>query len=317
MDSSLKLARIVVPVRNGGERWREAALALVEAVSDPSVVAVVDSSSTDGSDRVALDHGFELHRIPVRSFNHGRTRQEAIERFCAGKEFVIFLTQDAVVESRASLTNLLASFTNANIAAAYGRQLPHRGARAFEAHAALFNYRPVSENRSLANLAQFGHKAAFLSNSFAAYRIALLNEVGGFPHHLILGEDTYVAMRLLTGGWRVNYCAEARVSHSHDYSIWQEAQRYFDFGVMHAQTPELLRTFGAPEGEGLRFVLSELRYILSVAPMQLPQVPLRNVLKYCGYRLGREFARLPKAWRSRLSMTKGYWSTQDGKATVS
>jgi len=277
-------------------------------VSDPRLVAVVDSSSTDGSDRVALEHGFELHRIPVSTFNHGRTRQEAVEQFCGGREFAVFLTQDAVVENRESLTRLLAAFTDENVAAAYGRQLPHRGARPFEAHAALFNYKPSSESRSLAQLGQFGHKGAFLSNSFAAYRIVRLNEVGGFPHHVILGEDTYIATRLLLAGWRVNYCADACVRHSHDYSIRQDMQRYFDFGVMHAQMPELLRTFGAPEGEGLRFVLSELRHIGRVAPLLLPQVPLRNALKYCGYRLGRAFVRLPRAWRSHLSMTKGYWS---------
>ncbi len=308
MDRSLTQARIIVPVRNGGARWREAASALALAVPDPAVVAVVDSSSTDGSADVAVEHGFELHRIAVSAFNHGRTRQEAIERFCRGRELVIFLTQDAVVESRESLTRLLAVFTDENVGAAYGRQLPHHGARPFEAHATLFNYKPVSESRSPVELEKLGHKGAFLSNSFAAYRVALLNQVGGFPNHLILGEDTYVAMRLLMAGWRVSYCAEACVRHSHDYSIRQEMQRYFDFGVMHAQTPELLRTFGAPEGEGLRFVLSELSYVYRVAPLLLPQVPLRNALKYCGYRLGRGFARLPRAWRSRLSMTKGYWS---------
>jgi rhamnosyltransferase len=292
-------------------------LAVAQAVPDTSLVAVVDSSSTDGSYEVALEHGFLLHRIPVSAFNHGRTRREAIERFCGGREFVVFMTQDAVLEGRDSLTKLLGVFADEKVGAAYGRQLPHHGARPFEAHAALFNYRSVSESRSLADLPKFGHKAAFLSNSFAAYRIALLDQVGSFPDHLILGEDTYVAMRMLTAGWTVTYCAEACVRHSHDYSIRQEMQRYFDFGVMHAQTPEFLRTFGAPEGEGMRFVLSELSYVWQVAPLQLPQVPLRNVLKYCGYRLGRAFVRLPASWRTHLSMTKGYWSTPAGTAAAS
>lgn len=301
-------ARVIIPVRNGGPRWREAAAALAAAVEDPSLVAVVDSSSTDGSADVALEYGFELHRIPVATFNHGRTRQEAIARFCSGRDLVIFTTQDAVVESRESLTRLLAAFDDPTVGAAYGRQLPHHGAGAFEAHAALFNYKPVSESRSLAELAKFGHKGAFLSNSFAAYRISLLNQVGGFPSHLILGEDTYVAMKLLLAGWRVCYQADSRVRHSHDYTIWQEMQRYFDFGVMHAQIPELLKTFGAPEGEGFRFVMSEFRHVGRVAPLQVFEVPVRNGMKYCGYRLGRAFARLPNTWRTHLSMTKGYWS---------
>jgi rhamnosyltransferase len=305
-------ARIIVPVRDGGVRWREAAQALRGAVPNPAVVAVVDSGSTDGSDRVAVENGFELERIDPRTFNHGRTRQRAVDRYCAGMEFAVFLTQDAVLEGPQSLGALLAAFADPALGAAYGRQLPHRGAAPFEAHMARFNYGPDSETRSLADAARLGLKAAYLSNSFAAYRISALRACGGFPSHLILGEDACVAVHMLLSGWKVRYCADARVRHSHAYSIRHETQRYFDFGVLHAQLPELLRNFGGAEGEGARFVLSELHYIAKNAPRLLPLVPLRNAAKYVGYRLGRMFEYLPKRICRRLSMTKVFW---DGSPT--
>ncbi len=299
--------RVIVPVRNGGQRWLEAAAALREAVPHPSVVVVVDSTSTDGSDSVATRYGFDLRRIDPSTFNHGRTRQRAVEEFCCDKSFAVLLTQDAVLDNSASITALLRAFDDDQVGAAYGRQLPHHKARPFEAHAALFNYRPSSETRSFADARRLGIKAAFFSNSFAAYRVATLGRCGGFPEHLILGEDAYVAMRMLTSGWRVRYCADALVRHSHDYSILAEMQRYFDFGVMHAQIPELLQQFGHPEGEGARFVLAELRYIARRAPWLLPEVAIRNSAKYLGYRLGRVFTRLPRGLCRRLSMTKVYW----------
>jgi rhamnosyltransferase len=86
-------------------------------------------------------------------------------------------------------------------------------------------------------------------------------------------------------------------------------QRYFDFGVLHAQLPELLQQLGEPEGTGLRFVQSELRYMKSVAPWRLPEVVIRNAAKYFGYRLGRVFRKLPNSLRRRLSMTKGFWDS--------
>jgi rhamnosyltransferase len=303
----LNQTRIIVPIRNGGARWLEAATALQGAVPDPSIVVVVDSTSTDGSDRVATAHGFQLRRIDPSTFNHGRTRQSAVEQFCGGKQFAVFLTQDAIIESSESINTLLSTFSDHQIAAAYGRQLPHHNARPFEAHAALFNYRPNSETRSFADAQRLGIKAAFFSNSFAAYRITALAQCGGFPEHLILGEDAYVAMRMLTTGWRVRYCADALVRHSHAYSIAEEMQRYFDFGVMHAQIPELIRQFGGPEAEGARFVFSELRHMRDFAPWLLPQVLVRNAAKYAGYRLGRAFIRLPQGLCRRLSMTKVYW----------
>jgi rhamnosyltransferase len=305
--SAVNQARIIVPVRNGGARWQEAADALRAALPDTALVVVVDSGSTDGSDRVAAASGFEVERIDPRSFNHGRTRQMAVDRFCAGRDFAVLLTHDAVLEGPESLQALLESFVDPAVGAAYGRQVPHRDAKPFEAHMVLFNYGTVSGTRSLADAARLGIKAAYISNSFGAYRLSALRDCGGFPSHLILGEDTCVAVKMLLSGWSVRYCANARVRHSHAYSIRQEAQRYFDFGVLHAQLPELMRNFGAAEGEGARFVASELRYMAVNAPRLLPQVPVRNGAKYVGYRLGRVFTRLPRGLCRRLSMTKIYW----------
>src|SRR6185437_5810098 len=143
-EIGINRARVIIPVRNGGARWREAAAALRAAVLHPSVVAVVDSGSTDGSDRMAADCGFEIERIDPRTFNHGRTRQMAVERFCAGRKFVVFLTHDAVLEGRESLLELLGAFDDPEVGAAYGRQLPHRQAGPFESHMVLFNYGAVS-----------------------------------------------------------------------------------------------------------------------------------------------------------------------------
>ena len=271
------------------------------------MIAIIDSSSTDGSELLAADHGFEVVRIDSGNFNHGGTRQAAVEQFCEGKEFAIFLTHDSVIEGPQSLNALLDAFADPSVGAAYGRQLPHDGAGHFGRHSVSFLYPALSHVRKIEDASRYGIRTAHLSNSFAAYRIRALLECGGFPSSLILGEDAYVAFRMLLAGWSVRYCADARARHSHDYSVLEEMRRYFDYGVMHAQLPELLQALGAPDADGLRFVASELRYISTAAPWRLPEVLVRNSGKYLGYRLGMAFRRLPNDVRRRLSMTKGFW----------
>ncbi len=306
-DSKLEQTRIIIPVRNGGARWREAAGALQRAVPDPSIVAVVDSSSSDGSDQVAAQCQFELERIDPRTFNHGRTRQEAVNRFCEGRSYVVFLTHDAVIEGAQSLADLLEAFTDPGVGAAYGRQLPHHNAGPFGRHSASYLYPARSVTRTLADARQYGIRTAIISNSFAAYRLQALRACGGFPSALILGEDAYVALRMLQAGWAIAYRADATVRHSHDYTVSQEMQRYFDYGVLHAQLPELLGDEGPPEDEGMRFLRSELRFMAHEAPVRLPELVVRNAAKYLGYRLGRGFQHLPHSLCRRLSMTRGFW----------
>lgn len=299
---------IIVPVRNGGSVWHAAARAIRAQIPQPDRVLVIDSESSDGSDKVALQHGFELHRIDPKDFDHGATRQMAAE-VCADCDVLVYLTQDAVLSDSGVLEVLLKAFDDPQVAVAYGRQLPRAGAGPIEAHARLFNYPEQSARRTMADTARLGLKAAFASNSFCAYRRVELMRVGGFPTHTILAEDMVVVARVLQAGMAVAYSAEARVLHSHDYTAVQEFRRYFDIGVLHHDQQWLLDRFGSPEGEGLRFVRSEWCYLWRKAPWSLPAAAVRTAAKWLGYRAGRRYTEIPARWRPRLSLQPGHWRT--------
>ena len=126
------------------------------------------------------------------------------------------------------------------VGCASGRQLPHSDASLLASHARHFNYPNVSSIRDEKSISTLGLKAAFCSNSFAAYRVSALYECGGFPLNVILGEDMYVAAKMLLRGYKTAYVANATVYHSHNYSPIEEFKRYFDTGVYHAREAELL-----------------------------------------------------------------------------
>lgn len=300
---------LVVPTFNPGSLWPQW-LSAVLRQQPPVPGLVVDSASTDGVDFSALPAGWQLLRIAAANFNHGATRNLALQHLPASTDVVVFMTQDALLADAGALQALLSAFDDPTVACAWGRQLPHADATPLAAHARQFNYPAASRVVSLADKARLGLKTCFLSNSFAAYRLADLQAVGGFPSDVILGEDMSVAARLLMAGKRVAYVAGACAYHSHNYTLAQEFRRYFDTGVFHARSPWLLQTFGSAGGEGLRFVRSELSYLWQHAPLWIPSAVARTLAKWLGYKLGRLEAALPVAFKRWCSMHRGYWANQ-------
>jgi len=277
---------LVVPTLNAGNVWKSWLEALNRQSVQPSKCLVIDSSSEDSTVNLALDHGFDVMIIKREDFSHGGTRQVGVERLLNFVDVLVFLTQDAVLADSRSLERLLSAFKDPTVAAAYGRQLPHPTSGVFGAHARLFNYGTKSHIRTLSDRADMGLKACFLSDSFAAYRIKDLEDVGGFPRSAQFGEDMWVAAKLLLANKSICYVAESKVYHSHDYGIKDEFDRYREVGRFHAENPWLLESFGSANGEGKRFVFSELKYLFQRAPHLLPWAFIRTLSKYLGYNVG-------------------------------
>lgn len=297
---------LCVPTLNPDAQAADFLSALASQTRQPDTFIVIDSESTDHSRDTFVNAGAMVHVITRSEFDHGATRQWATT-LCEAADIVVFLTQDAVLSDAHALQNLVECFADEKVSAAYGRQLPRKNAGPIEAHARLFNYPVQSQMKTMADSEHLGIKTAFISNSFAAYRIAALRSVDGFPQKTILGEDTFVAAKMLLQGWAICYCANACVYHSHDYTIREEFRRYFDTGVFHQQTPWIRERFGEAEGEGMRYLRSELSYLWREAPYLIPSAIFRNAAKLLGFRLGHLERVLPQAWKRHLSMNRGYW----------
>lgn len=296
---------LVVPTLNAGSLWSRWIDAYNNSAIHPDCL-VIDSSSSDKTVDLARINGFEVISIDKGEFNHGGTRNIALE-FNESKKFVLFLTQDAILSGADSIEKIFRPFQDPDVFAVYGRQLPRVTAGCLETHSRLYNYPEASHVRSIVDTDKFGVKTAFLSNSFAAYRIGSLKAIGGFPDNVIFGEDMYVAAKFLKAGQKIAYAADACVYHSHDYSLWQEMKRYFDMGVFHARAPWIRQELGGAEGEGLKFVMSEQRYLFKHAFWRVPEGLLRTVLRYLGFRLGLIEIRLPLWLKYKLAMNKGYF----------
>ena len=294
---------LIVPTLNAGNEWISWLEAFNDQTHKPSKLLIIDSCSSDSTASLAKDYGFMVEVVERREFDHGGTRQYGVD-YLGEVDIVVFLTQDAILACADALSKILEPFHDERVAAVCGRQLPRKQAALIEAHARLYNYSSESSTRSASDVNEFGLKTAFISNSFAAYRVSALNKVGGFPACTIFGEDMYVAAKMLKAGYEIAYAANACVYHSHDYSLWQEMKRYFDMGVFHAREPWIRREFGGAEGEGIKFVVSEFRYLLKHAFWRVPEGLLRTLLRYTGFRLGLLEKSLPLWLKKMLAMNK-------------
>ena len=305
----LSRTAIIVPTYNASRHWVELEQALLQQGVMRDQILIVDSSSSDDTCKLAQRSGFSLKSIQKESFRHGATRQMAADAL-PWAEHLVYLTQDAIPRTANAIANLVSCLADSSVGAAYGRQLPRNGADPIEAHARTFNYSDSSEVRVLSDRKRLGIKAAFFSNSFAAYRRTALEEVHGFPLRTIVSEDVTVAARMLLAGWKIAYNADAEVLHSHALSLREEASRYFDIGVHHAREKWLLREFGSAGGEGATFVASELRYLLNTKKSLIPLATIRNMNKWLSYQLGLREKNLPIKIKEFLSAQPNFWSDE-------
>lgn len=276
---------IIIPTYNAGTEFEKLALMIKKQTADIKQVLVIDSSSTDETVSIGNKYGYTVEIIPKSEFGHGKTRQYALKK--VKTEIVVFLTQDALLYDEFSVENLVECLiSDEKIAAVYGRQLPYEKTGILGEFARFYNYPSISKINNFDDRKDKGIKTAFLSDSFSAYKKTLLNKIGGFPD-VNFGEDTYVAAKLLMNGYKTAYCAEAKVYHSHGYSLLQDYKRSKEIGQFHKQEKWLLENFGKAEGEGLKFIINEAKYLVKNGRFYyLPIAFLHNVVKYLGYKMG-------------------------------
>lgn len=277
---------VVIPTYNAGSDFKKCANALLKQNANITEIIVIDSSSNDKTADIAQAFGFSVTVIPKSDFGHGKTRRYALNK--ADTEIVVFMTQDALLADEKSI-DILVSYLQQDkkLAAVYGKQLPYLNTGILGSFARFYNYSDKSFVNTFEDIEKKGMKAAFLSDSFAAYKKSILQNIGGFPKHINFGEDTYVAAKLLLAGYKTGYCAEAKVYHSHDYSLYEDYLRSKTIGQFHKEEHWLLDIFGKAEGEGVRYVFKELVYLFDIGKLYLwPMAFLHNVFKFIGYKVG-------------------------------
>jgi rhamnosyltransferase len=298
------MVSVIIPTLNAEEHIHTL-IASLRNQTVPCEIIVIDSSSSDNTVNIAESQGARTIVIKREDFDHGGTRNLAASHASGG--ILSFLTQDALPENNHFIENLVRPLGESEIAAAYGRQVPKVDAKLTEKFARLFNYPEAPVVKGMSDIPALGIKTFFFSNSCSAIRKKEFEQYGGFTEKLIMNEDMHFACRLILEGYKLAYVPEARVIHSHDYSLMSQLRRYFDIGVflkkhLYPLTDARSDKTGALFlKEGFSFFWKNRAYTC------LPYLFAEAAARYAGYTFGQHYDMLPAMLRKKISLHSSYW----------
>lgn len=172
--------------------------------------------------------------IEPSEFSHSYTR-EMMARKCNG-DIIVFISQDIKIERNDWLYYLTKDISENNCEAAYSRQLADKNN--IEKYTREKNYPNKSFVKTKDDIEKLGLNTFFFSDASSAVNRKVFEKLGYYDEkRLTSNEDQYIAYKLIINGYRIKYCAESQVIHSHDFNFKTLYKRYHDTGKFYRQEP--------------------------------------------------------------------------------
>jgi len=213
------LVSIIVRSFNEGWALRETLLALAAQDHTRWELIVIDSGSTDGSVEL-IRQAEPRHFVQIQPEEYNPSRVMNLGMHLAGAEYGIFLNADATPQGGNWLRPLVRALQDPHTAAVFGRQIPRPDCQAVYA----CDYeRCFGANRESATWDHF----------FSMVSSGIRKDIWsrrGFLETLQYSEDDEYTRWCKGQGYRVVYCPESVVMHSHNYTPQQAWRRSFGEG---------------------------------------------------------------------------------------
>ena len=275
---------VVVPTLNGGVLAQRLFRHLSQFNSSEDVeVLIIDSGSTDGTPQHAQSAGLRVHSITPEEFGHGKTRNLGVQ-LTSGR-VICFLTQDVLPITKDWPRRFLETLEDDSVAGAYGRQVP-RDATTMEMFFVAQNY-PNTPLRF--DPQPGGHHPrpgrVVFSNAFSAVKREVIEQVL-FSDDAPVSEDQIWAHAVLLNGYSIVYQHDNEALHAHSYSLRGLFRRSYAVGC--ALRKAGIDGGGASLSEGVRFILTELKYFIRQGHIhQLFVLLPYELIRWLGFQYGR------------------------------
>lgn len=180
------------------------------------------TESNDNSEEVLKKNNINYEKIKKSEFSHSLTRERAALKSKA--DIIVFISQDIEIKRRDWLYNLVKDIDD-SIVATYSRQLTKYDG--IEKYTREKNYSNKSRVISNDDIKELGLRTFFFSDASSAIKTSVFKDLNGYDQKdLPINEDMYFAYKLITNGYKIKYCADSEIYHSHKFTLKQLYNRY-------------------------------------------------------------------------------------------
>jgi len=290
---------VVIPTKNAGQEF-ERVLKSIRNQDVPNIeLIIIDSASTDSTVELAEQYADSIIEIPPDEFHHGKTRNQAANQ--AEGDLIVFTVQDAFPVNERWLPELIRPVECGTADISYGNQVAYSDAKPPDK----FFYKHFYPNTSITlteddtrNKNDFYMDNIFLSDVNSAVSRDVWDQFQ-FRDSVPMSEDKDFAYRVASAGCTIQYCPEAQVYHSHDYTLRSLFARRYNDGVAFAD----IAATGSDDfiSDGIEYVWNEYAYLIhSGATRWIPYALLYDFIYFISFTLGKNHEYLPTSVHQRL-----------------
>ncbi|KAI3349208.1 glycosyltransferase [Clostridium botulinum] len=219
-------------------------------------ILYVLTRSKDKSEDILKKLNCNYRVVEPKKFSHSLTREIMANKVSG--DIIVFISQDVKMKNKLWLKNLVTPIISGECEASFSRQICENNS--IEKYTREKNYPEESRVVSKKDIEKYGLLTFFYSDASSAVNAKIYIELNAYDgKDMPTNEDMYFAHKLIHAGYRIKYCADSEVYHSHDFTFKQLYNRYYYTGVFFKENSYLMKYKGNESG------LTLAKYVLKRA----------------------------------------------------
>lgn len=195
---------------------------------DLKKISYVLTESSDNTENLLKNINATYSKLKKKDFSHSTARENVAMKSEA--DILVFISQDIEIKNEDWLEKLVKPIVDNESEASYSRQVTKYNN--IEKYTREKNYPDTSFINTKENLKEKGLKTFFFSDASSAIKTSIFKELNGYDgKRLVINEDMYIAYKIIMKGYRIKYCSDSIVYHSHKFTFKELYKRYYDTGV--------------------------------------------------------------------------------------